>query len=230
MKHDRPTPPTLLIPSATTRLKELMAAANIPSFRALARQAGVSDWSISQLRRDRITSMRLDILQKIAAALGVSLPTLLSHFGVDDSAQAVTSEPIAPADANSRIATLEAEYQRLQTQLDHQADDLRQQFQAESLAILESWLVQWPTVAHAVDKNPDLPASRVVPLVQPVHQLLEQWGVEAIAPVGAELEYDPQQHQLMDGNAAPGDRVKVRYAGFRHGSTLLHRAKVSPIA
>jgi len=37
--------------------------------------------------------------------------------------------------------------------------------------------------------------------------------VEAIAPVGAELSYDPQLHQLL-GRAQPGERVKVRYTGY----------------
>jgi molecular chaperone GrpE (heat shock protein) len=95
---------------------------------------------------------------------------------------------------------------------------------------LESWLLQWPTVIHAVEQNPDLPASRLVPLVQPVQNLLEQWGIAAIAPVGAEIPFDPQQHQLMNGTAAPGELVKVRYTGFRRGDTLLYRAKVSPVS
>lgn len=205
-----------------------MMAAEIPSFRALARQAGVSDWSVTQLRRDRVAAMRVDILQKIAAALGVSLTELLGEFGAiaethDDS------PPASKAMAAESVVTLKAEYQRLQTQLEHQSDELRRQFQTEALTVLESWLVQWPTVSQAVAKNPDLPASRVVPLVQPVQDLMAHWGVEAIAPVGAEIPFDPQQHQLMSGTAHPGDRVKVRYTGFRQGETLLHRAKVSPV-
>jgi len=59
--------------------------------------------------------------------------------------------------------------------------------------------------------------------------LLQQWGVEAIAPVGAELPYDPQQHQLLEGTAQAGDQVLVRYTGYRQGDKLLYRAKVSPV-
>jgi hypothetical protein len=33
----------------------------------------------------------------------------------------------------------------------------------------------------------------------------------------------------MEGNAQPGDFVKVRYVGYRQGEKLLHRAKVSPL-
>jgi molecular chaperone GrpE (heat shock protein) len=227
MVHDRSSGKNIEL--ATARLKQLMEVAEISSFRALARRAEVSDWSVTQLRRDRIAVMRIDILRKLAVALGLPLANLLSHFGATDTASASAQPPSPTAQKVDRAAALEAEYQRLQTQLQDQADQLQQQFQKESLAVLESWLLQWPTVIHAVKQNPDLPATRLVPLVQPVQTLLEQWGVEAIAPVGAEIPFDPSQHQLMNGTADPGERVKVRYTGYRQGDTLLYRAKVSPV-
>ena len=207
----------------SSEYRQLMTAAEIPSFRALAQRAGVSDWAVQQLRRDRLHQMRVETLQKLATALQISLSTLLGHFEVVDV------EPKgADTRASDRIAALETEYQRLQTQLEHQETLLQQRWQREALTVLESWLLQWPTVVHAVAKNPDLPANRLVPLVQPVQTLLEEWKVEAIAAVGEEVPYDPQRHQLMDGIAATGDLVKVRYAGFCNGDTRLHRAKVSP--
>jgi len=225
MPRDRSPQAPAPSPTATETLRTLMAAAEIPSFRALARQAQVSDWAVRQLRSDRITAMRLDLLQKIASALHLSLPELLEHFGVADAEPATAADP----NQDQTVAALQAEYQRLQDQLQQQEATLQQQFQAEALAVLESWLLQWPTVTHAVEKNPDLPASRLVPLVQPVQDLLAQWGVEAIAPVGAEIPYDPQLHQLMNGDADPGTPVRVRYTGFRQRNKLLHRAKVSPV-
>jgi molecular chaperone GrpE (heat shock protein) len=56
---------------------------------------------------------------------------------------------------------------------------------------------------------------------------LQHWGIESIAPVGAELPYNPQQHQLIEGTAEAGQSVKVRYTGYRQGDKLLYRAKVS---
>ncbi|MEM1292332.1 MAG: helix-turn-helix transcriptional regulator [Cyanobacteria bacterium P01_H01_bin.162] len=218
-------PTNLPIDAPTERLRQLMTAAAIPSFRALAQRAGVSDWAVKQLRRDRLHQMRVETLHKLATALQVSLPALLEHFGViDGEVKGFDTR------ASDRITALETEYQRLQTQLEQQETLLQQRWQREALTILESWLVQWPTIVHAVTKKPDLPASRLVPLVQPVQTLLEEWRVEAIATVGAEVPYDPQRHQLMDGIAATGDLVKVRYAGFHHGEMLLHRAKVSPVS
>ena len=140
-------------------------------------------------------------------------------------------ELIAPeVDPPSEVLiTLQQEYQRLQQQLEQQRETLMQEFQQSSLQVLESWLVQWPTAAYAAQQNEQLPAVRLLPLIRPVESLLQQWGVEAIAPVGAEVPYDPQHQQLMSGSAQPGDKVRVRYTGYRQGDKLLYRAKVSPV-
>ncbi|HEY9888330.1 MAG TPA: helix-turn-helix transcriptional regulator [Candidatus Obscuribacterales bacterium] len=205
--------------SATDTLKQLMTTAGIPSYRALAARAGVSMWAVQQLRGDRLSHMRLATLQRLAAALTLPLPELLHRF------QGTEAQP----GASGSSAPLTADYDHLQAQLRQQESLLRQRFQREVLTTLETWLVQWPTVVQAVTRNPDLPASRVVPLVQPLGDLLAQWGVEAIAPVGAILPYDPQHHELLAGHALPGALVKVRYTGFRQGETLLYRAQVSPV-
>ena len=219
--------------SAVSILKRLMATAGIPSFRALCRQAGISDWAVQQVKRDRITHMRVETLQKLAAGLQLSLSELLCSFGViecqiQSSPQPTDNSPL-PINIHEHNAALAIEYQRLQNQLADQEVALRGRFQQEVLTVIEPWLLQWPTVTHAVEKNPELPATRLVPLVQPVQNLLTQWGIEAIAPVGSELPYNPQQHQLMNGNIQPGEPIKIRYTGFVQGNTLLYRAKVSPV-
>ncbi len=161
--------------------------------------------------------MRLENLEKIAKALQVPPGELLGIL-LSGEAAAVTA------------AQLQEECARLRSQLEIQRQELQQEFQRDSLQVLESWLVQWPTAARAAREKPDLPAERLLPLLRPVEQLLQQWGVEAIAAVGAEVAYDPKEHQLMEGTAEPGDRVKVRYTGYRQGDNLLYRAKVSPVS
>ena len=104
-----------------------------------------------------------------------------------------------------------------------------QEFQQSSLQVIESWLLQCPTAAYAAQQNQQLPAVRLLPLVRPLEQLLQEWGVEAIASVGAEIPYDPHLHQLMEGTAQPGEAVRVRYIGYRQSEKLLYRAKVSPV-
>ena len=204
----------------TAILRQQMAKAGIASFRALAQAAGVSSGAIHQLRQGQIGQMRVKGLRAIAAALHLSLEELIAAF---------EPEPGAGTSKRDRPDVLAQEYARLQQQHQTQAATLRQALQQEVLSHLEPWLLQWPTVTHAVAQNPDLPASRLLPLVKPVEQLLAAWDVVVMAPVGTTVPYDPQCHQLMTGEAHPGDAVRIRYVGYRWGDRLLHRAKVSPI-
>jgi molecular chaperone GrpE (heat shock protein) len=148
--------------------------------------------------------------------LQVSVSELLEKFGAEKQTEQTD-------------AILRQEYQRLQTQLEQQRETLIQEFRQSSLQVLESWMLQWPTAAYAAQQNPSAPAVKLLPLVRPVENLLQQWGVESFAPVGSEVPYDPQFHQLIEGSAKAGETVKVRYTGYRIGSRLLFRAKVSPL-
>jgi molecular chaperone GrpE (heat shock protein) len=161
--------------------------------------------------------MRADVLQRLSEALQISLPELLSTYS------GLVVQPSAPAST----AQMQQEYERLQVQLEQQREVLQQEFQQMCLRSLESWLIQFPTLAYAAQQNPQFPSKNFLPFLRPLEQLLQGWGVEAIAPVGAEIPYDPQLHQLMEGTAQPGDWVKVRYRGYRQGEKLLYRAKVS---
>ena len=203
----------------THRLQLLMQQAGVSSFTALSRKAGVSERQVRRLRQGQVGQMRVETLLKISQVLQVSMTELLTSF---DQTQQV-NEPESQTD-------LRREYQRLQQQMHEQREALIQEFQQSSLQVLESWLVQWPTAAYAAQQNQQLPAVRLLPLVRPVEQLLQEWGVEAIASVGAEIPYDPHLHQLMEGNAQPGTTVRVRYIGYRQREKLLYRAKVSPIS
>lgn len=208
-------------PDFTHQLRELMESVDISSFKALARAAGVSERQILRLRRGDIEQMRVDTLIKLAEALQMPLADLITSFSE-------IKYPTTSSKANDKtIATLKQEYQRLQLQLGQQRQTLLQEFQSSSLQILESWLVQWPTAAYKAQENPQISATKLLPLMRPLQQLLQQWGVEAIAPVGAKVPYNPQLHQLLAGDTLPGKEVLVRYTGYLQGDRLLYRAKVS---
>ena len=209
----------------TCQLQQLMQQMGVSSFKALARSSKVSERQLMRLRRGEILEMRVDVLLKLSQALQVPLIELVATF----SALELTEENASLTSESNAKAELKQEYQRLQVQLEQQRQVLWQEFQQLSLQVMESWLLQWPTAAHKAQENPQLPAVRLLPLLRPMEQLLQQWGVEALAPVGAELSYDPQMHQLLEGTVQPGERVKVRYTGYRQGDKLLYRAKVSPI-
>ncbi len=204
----------------TLSLKVLMQRVNISSYRALAIRAGVSRWQITQLRSGNIGQMRLAVLTQLAAALEVSLSALLSKFDREiDPAQSELSAQ------SQHLADLQREYQRLQAQMAQQVELARSQTQTDALQTLETWLVQWPTIAKRA-KERELPAAKLLPFIRPVEQLMTEWEVEAIASIDATVPYDPQQHQLIGGIAEPGAQVRVTHSGHRHQGKLLHRAKV----
>ncbi len=205
------------------RLRSLLRQAQLPSLKALSRAAEVSEWQVKQLSRGQAAKMRVESLHKLAQALQVSVVELVAKFSELTCSSSASQGVATPTNAN-----LQQEYQRLQLQLQQQQEALQQEFQNTSLQILESWLIQYPTAAYAAQQN-DVPASRLLPLMRPVEQLIKAWGLEAIAAVGEEVVYDPQIHQLMEGNADVGDRVRVRYIGYRQGEKLRYRAKVSPV-
>ncbi len=204
-----------------------MQRVGISSFKALSRAAGISERQLLRLRRGEVEQMRVDVLLKLSQVLQVSLSELVTTFS---QVQFGGEQAAANEELLAEVADLKTEYQRLQAQLEQQRQTLRQEFQQQGLQVLESLLLQWPTAAYKAQQQPELAAVKILPLVQkPLEKLLQQWGVEAIASVGAELPYDPQLHQLMEGTAQPGATVKVRYVGYRQGEKLLSRAKVSPL-
>ncbi|MBL1174317.1 helix-turn-helix domain-containing protein [Pantanalinema sp. GBBB05] len=210
----------------TSQLQNWMQQAGMTSFRALSRAAGVSRWQVEQLRQGNIAQMRVEILLKLSQALQISLTELLTPFTANHQAdQALPSA----ANLEQQLTDLRQEYDRLQTQLAQQRQELLQEFQQSSVQMLESLLLQLPTAAYAAQQNPQAPAVKLLPLLRPIDQLLTHWGIDAIATVGTEAPYDPQQHQLMEGFAEPNDPVKIRYTGYRQGDRLLYRAKVSPV-
>ncbi|MEH2124361.1 nucleotide exchange factor GrpE [Nostoc sp.] len=211
----------------TQKLQDLMQQVGISSFKGLSRAAGVSERQILRLRQGKLEQMRVDVLLKLSAVLLMPLNELIATFSTVELLQ----EKTAPTqELLQEITNLRKEYDRSQLQLEQQREILLQELQQSTLQLLESLLLQWPTAADTAQENPQLAAIKIVPLVQkPLEKLLQAWGVEAIAPVGAELPYDPQLHQLIKGTAQPGETVKVRYTGYLQGEKLLHRAKVSPV-
>ncbi|MEH2315313.1 MAG: nucleotide exchange factor GrpE [Nostoc sp.] len=211
----------------TQKLQDLMQQVGISSFKALSRAAGVSERQLLRLRQGKLEQMRVEVLLKLSPVLQMPLSELVTTFSTVELLQ----EKTAPTqELLQQIADLRTEYDRSQQQIKQQQEILLQELQQSSLQLLESLLLQWPTAAQKAQENPQLAAVKIVPLVQkPLEKLLQAWGVEAIAPVGAELPYDPQLHQLMEGKAQPGEKVKVRYTGYLQGEKLLYRAKVSAV-
>jgi DNA-binding Xre family transcriptional regulator len=107
--------------AATATLRQLMAAVNVPSYRALARTAGVSDWAVTQLRRGQIGKMRLETVAALGAALSLPVYELLAAFGVGTETDSV-----------KRLHLLEQEYGRLQAAVTQREAAARQACAADS--------------------------------------------------------------------------------------------------
>lgn len=218
----------------TKKLQNLMQLVGISSFKSLSRAANVSERQILSLRRGKLEQMRVEVLLKLANSLQLSLSEFIATFSDGSSEYQVLSSTVNTQHPNTEkkllqeIADLKREYERIVLTLEQQRELLQQEFQQSSLQILESLLLFWPTAAQKAKENPQLEAIKIVPLVQKsLEKLLQAWRVEAIASVGAEIPYNPQLHQLLEGTAQPGEIVKVSYIGYSQGEKLLYRAKVN---
>ena len=206
-------------------LQDLMQQINIADIDELAQTAKVSRLQVIRIQKGLILNVSTGAIIKIARTLKMSVDSLIETF-LEKSLPQVEPQKVEEQDA---LATCRQEYQNLQQEMLQQQSFLETEFQKASLETIESWLLQWPTAVAAVKQNPQLPAERLLSLVEPVEQLLEQWDVITLASVGEELPYDPQHHQLMKGMAQQGELVKVRYVGYKQNDRLLYKAKVSPV-
>jgi len=177
------------------KLEQLMAEIGCKNLEELSRLSGLSSWQLQRVRHGLIAKLSSESLVKLANALQLPVSDLLAHFQIPT---------MGTEDRSGESKILEQEYQNLQQKLDKQKDELAAEFQRQSIEAIESWLVQWPTAEAVARKNPDLAAVKILSLVKPIMQLLERWGVQPIDSVGDHVSYDPQIHQLIDGQAAIG--------------------------
>jgi molecular chaperone GrpE (heat shock protein) len=207
----------------TEILRQHMKLVDIASFQALSEQTGLSRRAIDTLRKGNASTLKYTELAQLARILQLELQELIAKF----------INPIDSSDKNastiSTISTFHQEYQRLQQKLENQQQELRSQFERETIQQLESLLLQLPSAAYAAQNNPNMLAKNILPLLKPLDVLLQKWGITVIGFVGEEIAYDPQKHQLIEGNdeVEIGNPAIVRYIGYTKGEILLYRARVS---
>jgi transcriptional regulator with XRE-family HTH domain len=209
------------------RLHNLMQQVGIADLNELSQVAKVARLQLIRIQQGLILNLSLGAIARIAKALDVSVDSLLQTFV--EQPQVSSEQAVTSSQQDDALIACRQEYQKLQQEMTQLQQTLQVEFQQASLETIESWLLQWPTAATAVRQNPQLPASKLLSLVEPIEQLVKHWNVSTIATVGEELAYDPQNHQLMKGVAQAGELVKVRYVGYKQGDKLLHKAKVSPV-
>jgi hypothetical protein len=205
-------------------LRQLMTDCGIDTFKALSLRSQVSLGAIKRLQQGHILTMQVQTVRKIAEVLQISVDDLVRSL----TTESIESIPIPKPNASN--SELQQEYDRLAQKLKHQEKSLRETFQHEALQTLEPWLIQWSAAAHAAQTNPQLMASKLLPLLSPIDRLLVEWGVSPIGAIGEEYDYDPALHHGMNGDFQLGDRIRIRCLGYRYqnstGNHVLHRAKV----
>ena len=209
----------------SSKLRVLIEKAGLKNRQELLKTTGISPWQLTRVQYGLMHRIPLETILNLSAALKISLDQLIATF-VPESKYPRNWQP-QEENADSRIES--QEYQRLQQTIEQQKETLELEFRNASLQAIESWLLQWPTAVAAISKNPELPAERLLLLMKPIEELVSHWGVEAMYSVGEELPYDPQWHELMKGDANPGEMVQVRYVGYKQGGNILHKAKVSAL-
>ncbi|AZB71737.1 helix-turn-helix domain-containing protein [Synechococcus elongatus] len=178
------------------QLRQWMQAQGLASWRSLARQSGVSERVLQRLRQGQGDSLTWRQLTAIAAVLQIEVAQLVEPASVSQTAAAIASR----------------------------GD--REAFEQDALHRLEPWLLNWPRAAWAAQQRPELPAERLLPLLQPLEQLLKDWQVETLGAIGQEFTFDPQWQLLRDGQAELGDRVVIWRPGYRWRDRLIQRAEV----
>lgn len=129
---------------------------------------------------------------------------------------------------HQEIEELQQECLRLQQELAAKSNgsDL-QDFRVETFQELQNLLVNYPTVCKMAEVKPNLPAKYLTVLFKSLDQLLSNWNYQTIGQPWQEVEYDPKLHQSDSEEIEPGDKVYIRFVGYRDGENILYPAKVS---
>ena len=210
------------------RLVAMMHRVGINNLEELGDRSGIFKWQLLRLQCGLLPKLRVEILLKLSQTLNVSPLELISIFAPESEISLPDEVETNSNETEAKLTAIKQEYDRLQQDFEHQKIALEQEFQQSSFSILESLLLQLPTAAAVATDNPEFSAAKLLPLLGPLNDLLDSWGIEAIGTVGAIIEFNPQLHELIDGEVEAGTSVKVRYVGYQKGDKLLYRAKVSP--
>lgn len=210
-----------LLNTNTNVLNQLIKEVGCQSIPEFSIKFNISQLQLYRLQNGLLSKMSLENVSKIAQSLNISIEELIELFSFETSLKNITKPK-----NNDEIFK---DYQNLKAKYEQQSKELTQKFQLASIEILESLLVQLPTFIFATENNPNLAAQKLLPLLKPIDNLLNSWNIKPLNAVGEKVTYNPQQHQLLEGDCEQGDFVQVRYIGYIKDDVILYKAKVSPI-
>jgi molecular chaperone GrpE (heat shock protein) len=164
-----------------------------------------------------------NFVSRLRAALGA-----LAGNAPEDLRNRVASLELDLRQKNDEIAALREEYERLREQGERERDSAASaafDALARRLAPLLAQLATMESMA-ASERAPRL--EDVFKLFDMLEKALAGEGLERIGAVGEEAIFDARWHQRIGGaEVDDGDRVRVRFVGYRIGDNVLLKAMVS---
>jgi len=198
-------------------LRMRMSALNIANWQQLRKQSGLEAASLRHIRRGEIQKINLPEIDKLAHLLNYQPEEFLKKLSA-----------IAPINPNIEDLTiLRKECERLKNQLEQQRELLTQEIQESFFGELQTLLTNYPSLRKMVENKSDLSARNIIALLTPLDNLLRSWHYEPIGRVWEQVEYDPELHQIDSGDIEPGEKVYIRFVGYRESDRVITPARVS---
>lgn len=173
-----------------------------------------------------MTAQTDSLMARLRTALGV-----LTGSAPEDLRNRVASLELDLRQKDGEIAALREEYERLRQQGERErASAANAGFDAlaRRLAPLLAQLATMEAMSGG-ERAPRL--EDVFKLFGMLEKTLAEGGLARIGAVGEEAAFDTRRHQRMSGaEVDDGDRIRVRFIGYRMGENVLLKAMVSRAA
>jgi len=170
-----------------------------------------------------MTAQANNLMARLRAALGV-----LAGNAPEDLRNHVASLELDLRKKDDEIAALREEYLRLREQGQRERDSAANagfDALARRLAPLLSQLATMEAMAGG-ERAPRF--EDVFKLFDMLEKALAEDGLARIGAVGEETTFDARWHQRIGGaEVDDGDRIRVRFVGYRMGENVLLKAMVS---
>ncbi len=129
---------------------------------------------------------------------------------------------------DGEIARLREEYARREARAKEEAAAAGREALAALVGRVAAPLSQLVTLRHLAESGREVRAADVLKLLGKIEEALREQGLEAVGAPGEVAAFDPAWHQRMSGgDVRDGDRVRVRFPGYRFGGATPLKALVS---
>ncbi len=129
---------------------------------------------------------------------------------------------------DEEIARLRAEYARRDDRAGAETAAAGREAVGAMIEAAAPVLSQLATLRQMGAGGREVRAADALKLAGKLEEALRGAGLDPIGEPGAETEFDPTLHQRMSGgDVKDGDRVRVRFIGYRYGGEVRLKALVS---